>query len=202
MDFSGILHLTLVALLSAPVELSYELIEELTDLCQSGLELQKLITHQVDLWMFLIDINALSSALLSKLLYAKMNGEYYSIKTEDNVNDKMTTSFSRNLLTSPLFSNAPPIIIKAEDNNAEDDTIEALVPYVMNALRNHIDHGNFELTHRALKFCLQRANCSDACDFMQEIKDYIDTTNSDVVDLPLDNVETGTNYQNQFLHFY
>ena len=36
-----------MALLSAPVELSYELIEELTDLCQSGLELQKLITHQV-----------------------------------------------------------------------------------------------------------------------------------------------------------
>ena len=181
---SGILHLTLVALLSAPVELSYELIEELTDLCQSGLELQKLITHQVDLWMFLIDINALSSALLSKLLYAKMNGEYSIIKTEDN--EKMT-SFSRNLLTSPLFSNdAPP---KGEDT---EETIEALVPYVMNALRNHVDHGNFELTHRALKFCLQRANCSDACDFMQEIKDYIDTSNSDIVELPvLDNVDTG-----------
>ena len=139
----------------------------------------------------------ISSITSSKLPYAKMNGEYYSLKTEDNVNDKMTTSFSRNLLTSPLFSNAPPLINKAEDNDTEDDTIEALVPYVMNALRNHIDHGNFELTHRALKFCLQRANCSDACDFMQEIKDYIDTTNSDVVDLPLDNVETGK-YQNHF----
>ena len=25
-----------------------------------------------------------------------------------------------------------------------------------------------------MRFCLQRANCSQACDFMQDIKDYLD----------------------------
>ena len=81
--------------------------------------------------MFLVDINALSSALLSKLLYAKMN--------EKVVQDQSISNLTK-LASSQLFENS---------NDCGDlSTIDALVPYVMNSIRNHADHGNFELTHR------------------------------------------------------
>ena len=100
-------------------------------MCKSGLDLQKLITNQENDWSFLININALSSALLSKLLYAKMN--------EDLPEEKNIPKYN-SLISSPLFSN-----VKTSEDS---ETIEALVPYVMNAIRNHSDHNNFELTHR------------------------------------------------------
>ena len=104
-------------------------------MCKSGLDLQKLIANQENDWSFLININALSSALLSKLLYAKMN--------EDLPEEKNIPKYN-SLISSPLFSN-----IKTSEDS---ETIEALVPYVMNAIRNHSDHNNFELTHRG-NFC-------------------------------------------------
>ena len=105
--------------------------EQITKLCHSGLDLQKLTTHKIDDWMFLVDINALSSALLSKLLYAKMN--------EQVVQDQTISNLTK-LASSPLFEKS--------NNCGDSSTIDALVPYVMNSIRNHADHGNFELTHR------------------------------------------------------
>jgi hypothetical protein len=48
--------------------------------------------------------------------------------------------------------------------------LDALMPYVINAIRNHQEHENIELTVRALNFCLQRVEVDQCCDLMSEVK--------------------------------
>ena len=71
-----ILHLTLVALISANnLEFSVEIIADLKMICKSGFALQKLIPKEnMDNWMTLVHINALSSTFLSTLISNMFNG--------------------------------------------------------------------------------------------------------------------------------
>ena len=62
--------------------------------------------------------------------------------------------------------------------NCDPTSIEksqALVPHVMNALNNSGTDPP-ELTLRALRFCLQRANCDASCDVIKDLQQILITT--------------------------
>ena len=51
--------------------------------------------------------------------------------------------------------------------------LDELVPYVLSAIRNHDDHGDVELTKRALKFCLQRITSEGCCETMDDVQEVL-----------------------------
>jgi hypothetical protein len=75
----AVLHLTLVALVSSMPNLSnstlaLEIMPDLRKICKSGIALQKLVkAEDIENWMFLVHINALSSTFLSMLLNSLIN---------------------------------------------------------------------------------------------------------------------------------
>ena len=74
----AVLHLTLVALVSSmPTgtnSMAIELMPDLRKICKSGIALQKLVkSEDLENWMFLVHINALSSTFLSMLLNSLIN---------------------------------------------------------------------------------------------------------------------------------
>jgi hypothetical protein len=71
----NVLHLTFIALMNAPHKISRNVMQELIALNKSGIALQKLIaaTKDINGWLFLVDLNSLSTVLISRLLSSLIN---------------------------------------------------------------------------------------------------------------------------------
>ena len=155
-----ILYLTFISMMSSPVSTIFEVLQDLRKVCKAGIALQKLVPD-IHNWTFLIQLNSLSATLLSKVLSSLINGT-----TEDVWNEK---SLHPNL--KPFRSS---ILVHGATNEGLEKS-QNLVPYVVKALKNHIenddsDEDSDELTFRALKFCLQRGNCQDAMDLIGDLQ--------------------------------
>lgn len=98
----AILHLTFVALLSAPYKFCYNLMDDLVSLSKAGIALQKIVPmSEINDWVFLIDLNGLASALLSKILNFVINKNQEDSNIERQLNSNLQP-FS----DSPLVRNA------------------------------------------------------------------------------------------------
>ncbi len=94
----NILHLTLVSLFDIPLDFTRKLRPELVGLHRSSMALQKVAVDNINDWLFLVDLNALASALISHTLSSLINLSPEDVQLEQDTHPLLKPYLSSDLL--------------------------------------------------------------------------------------------------------